>query len=128
MELKKKGVKKISFFSRGKRGYIFTGVFNDKKVGIKVHNPHSEADSIHNEIFIMKKVNKFGVGPKFLFSLKNVVVYEFFEGEKVEDWTYSNAKEDITNMLVECLRQLRTLDINNIDKKEMSHPHKHVIV
>ena len=128
INLNKKEVKNISFFAKGKRGMIFTGNYQGKKLGIKIKNPHSEVDSVKHESNMLKKVNELDIAPNFVFSNDDLVAYEFFEGVVIEEWTINNEKKEIITMLKETFKQLRVLDENILDKKEMSHPHKHVLV
>ena len=48
IKLKEKNVTNLSFFAKGKRGMIFTGEYENKRLGIKIKNPHSEVDSVHH--------------------------------------------------------------------------------
>jgi len=127
IQLKKLGVEPV-FFRKGKRGFIFTGSYEGKKVGIKIKNTHAETDSIYNEVNMLKKVNELCVGPKLLWSNEDIVVYEFFEGVSIGDWIVDKNKDKVIDVLREVFDELRILDINKLDKKEMSHPHKHVLV
>ncbi|MBR9676379.1 methyltransferase [Candidatus Woesearchaeota archaeon] len=128
VKLKKLGVRNFGFFSRGKRGLVFTANYKDKKVGVKVVNKKSDVDSLFIEANNLKRVNDVGIGPKLLLSSNGFVVYEFAEGETIVDWVDSASKSSIRKVLVECFRQLRLLDELSLDKKEMSHPQKHIIV
>lgn len=122
------GVKNLEFFTKGKRGYIFTGIYNDTKVGIKVKNKVSQTDTMFNEARVLKIVNEQNIGPKLIYSDKDLVIYKFFEGLKIGDWIIDKEKQDIKKILLIVFDELRVLDIIKIDKKEMSHPHKHILV
>ena len=56
------------FFTKGKRGFIYTAKLGKKKIAIKEKNPESKAQSrIEFEAYWLKKLNKHKIGPKFIF-------------------------------------------------------------
>lgn len=125
-QLEKKGVSDISYFMKGKRGYIFTGKYKGQKVAIKVKNPKSTAvGTISKEAKMLKLVNKHGLGPKYYFHSPKFIVYKFVEGDLLQDLLDS---PKIKWICKEVFKQCFTLDLLHIDKKEMLRPRKHVIV
>ena len=79
--LESKGICGLRFFAKGKRGHILVGVYQKKKVAVKVKNPESFAiGRLKNEAGILRAVNKKGIGPVLLFSGDGFVVYEFVDG------------------------------------------------
>ena len=75
------------FFSKGKRGIIYISHFKKTKVAIKEKNPKSEAiNIIENEAYFLKKLNKHKIGPEFLFSKNEAIVYKFVEGPFFPDF------------------------------------------
>lgn len=125
-ELEKKDITDISYFTKGKRGYIYTGKYRTKKVAIKVKNPKSTAEgTIVNEARMLKIVNEHDLGPKYLFHSLQFIVYEFVEGELLQDLIDSPKFPAICK---EVFKQCFTLDQLGINKKEMLRPRKHVIV
>ena len=80
--MERKKIKKIKFFKKGHRRFIFTGILNKRKVAIKAKNPKSTSVwRIPNEIKIFKVLKKKKIGPKLLFCYKDFFVYEFIEGD-----------------------------------------------
>lgn len=129
MELEKKGIKNLQVFSRGKRGIIYTGKYKDKKVAIKAPHPASRnPQSIAHEIRLLRRIGPFKIGPTVLFSGSNYFVYEFVEGEFIVDWIARNKKSIIIRVLLCLFDQLFTLDQMGLQKEEMHHPHKHILV
>ena len=127
--LEKKGIREVHYFSRGKRGFIFTGFLKGKKIAIKTNNPESKAVSrIENEANFLKALNKRGIGPKFLLSDVDFVVREFIDGKLIEQYLEINDKKDIIKIINKIFLQLFEMDRLNINKEEMSHPHKHIII
>jgi release factor glutamine methyltransferase len=143
-ELENKGVVDINYLTHGKRGNIFTGYFDrnqrikshipkgsDKvKVGIKIERKESLAlGKIENEIKWYKKLSEFTeLIPRLLFYGENYFVYEFVEGVPILEWIKIHEKKDIIKILVKILNKVLTLDIAGVNKEEMHHPHKHIIV
>ena len=141
-ELERKGVEEIKYLTHGKRGNIFTGI-SDKskrvkthfakkeivKVGIKIKRKESSAiERMKNEAKWLNVLNQKNIGPKFLFSGEDYLVYKFVEGEFILDWIRDNKKTDIKKVLISVLKQCYTLDQLDVNKEEMHHPLKHIVV
>jgi len=127
--LEKNNINNIKYFSKGKRGIIFTGNYTNKKVAIKVKNPESKAIlRTNNEIEFLKILNKKNIGPKLLFSDKDYLIYEFVDGNFIIDYLKNNNKEKIKKMLLKIMNRMFIMDKLKINKEEMSHPTKHIII
>jgi release factor glutamine methyltransferase len=128
-KLENKKTSDIKYFTKGKRGFIFVAKHKNKKVAIKIKNPKSKAMSrIENEIDNLKLLNKKSIGPKLLFHEKDFLVYEFVEGIEVLDFLKKSNKKDSLKIIKDLFNQLFIMDKLNINKEEMSHPHKHIII
>ena len=128
IELEKK-FEKIKFMGKGHRGLLFTGKLNRKKVAIKVKNPESEAvGRIGNEGSWLERLNNRGIGPKLLVKEKEFFAYKFVEGEFILDFLEKACKRDIVKVITTVFEQLFILDKLGVNKEEMHHPVKHVIV
>jgi release factor glutamine methyltransferase len=130
-KLEKKGINNIKYFAKGKRGFVFKGEFKNKIVGIKIKNPESKAIlRTNNEINFLKILNKKKIGPKLLFSGEDFLVYEFVKGPNIgELFSYERLEPKlIKKTLVETMQQMYEMDKMKINKEEMSHPHKHIII
>ena len=72
---------------KGKRSTVYR-IFN---IGMKVELKESKAlCRIENEGKWLKKLNKYGIGPKLYFSGKKFVVFEFFNGKRILNWKIEN--------------------------------------
>ncbi len=127
-EFENKGINNIKFFAKGHRGIIFKACYKKKDIAIKIKRPESKAiDRINNEIKFLKILNKNKIGPKLLFSTKDYFAYEYVPGEFILDYLEKN-KKDIKKILEDVLKQMFVMDKLRINKEEMHHPVKHVVI
>ena len=116
-------------FAKGKRGLIYKEKINGKDVIIKVPHPDSQAkEAVNNEIRFLKLLNKKGIGPKFIKSCNNKLWMEYIEGETIVDFISHSSKKEVIAVLKKVFEQMFILDKMQINKLEMTHPHKHIIV
>ncbi len=128
-ELNKKGVCSLNYFAKGKRGLIFTGRCKNKRIAIKIKHPKSETiKRMENEARWLKALNKKGIGPKFRFSGKNYLAYEFVDGRFIIDAFKKLKKNAIKKILADVLMQCKLMDDIGVAKEEMHHPVKHIII
>lgn len=135
-DLNKKKIKKIKYLTHGKRGNIFTGIYKNKKVAIKIKRKESKAiKRIQKEIKYLKILNKKKIGPKLLSYGENYLAEEFIEGDFILDWINKlkeklekENKEKIKKIIIEVLKQCFELDKLGINKEEMHRPVKHIVV
>ena len=122
-------IKNKKFLAKGHRGIVYTGYLGKKKIVIKEKNPSSEAiRRIKNEARFLRILNKYKIGPKLLKVNKNSIIYEFVDGDFILDFIKKNKKEKIVNVLKDILRQCFVMDKLKINKLEMHHPVKHIII
>ena len=129
--LEKKKIKNIKYFAKGKRGIVFTGYYKNKKTAIKIKNPESEAVlRINNEINFLKILNKKNIGPKLLFYDKDFFAYGFVEGINISEFLEKPIinKKAIIDLIKKIMSQMYIMDKLKINKEEMSHPQKHIII
>lgn len=153
--LESKNITDINYFTHGKRGDIFTGTFsksvsknvsgikslkksseptiNEIKVAVKVKRKESKADGrIENEANWLKLLNKRKIGPKLLFHEKDYLVCQFAEGDFILQWIArsrgAKQKKAISKILNDILEQCFVMDKLGINKEEMHHPLKHIII
>ena len=128
-ELEGKGISDVRYFAKGHRGLLYTGLYKGSKIAIKAKNPKSDAvGRVENEWKWLEKLNKKGIGPKLLFKTEEYFVYEFVNGSLIADTFKESGKTAIKRIIREIFRQLFILDSLKIDKEEMHHPFKHIIV
>jgi release factor glutamine methyltransferase len=116
-------------YAKGKRGVILTATHKKKKVAIKIKKETSEAQgTIENEVRFLKLLNEMGIGPKLIYYDHEKFAYEFAEGDFIEDYLRNSGAKDIRTVLARIVRQLYAMDKAGINKFEMHHPVKHIIV
>lgn len=148
-ELERHHLERVEYFARGKRGIVYKAVLQkgrlikthfpsqeelkktEEDVVIKVERGESRAmERISNEAKWLKKLNKQGIGPRLFLHQKSYLIMEFIEGELILDWIQKKetSKSEIRKVLVNILRQCFALDELGVNKEEMHHPLKHIIV
>ncbi len=128
-KLREKGVTQLTRLTKGHRGWIYTGMYKNKKVSCKVQRTDIGArETVNNEIVQLKKLNKKGIGPQVILSGKDFFVYYYVDGEFILDYVKKASKDDIKRVLVDVFEQMKTMDERGLNKEEMHHPTKHVLV
>jgi release factor glutamine methyltransferase len=128
-ELMSEGFINIKKFAKGHRGIIWKAKLKNKAVAIKTKLLSSEAvGNIEREAEWLKLLNRKGIGPKLLFEGKGHFAYQFIEGIFIKDFIKKANKNRLKKVLKEVFRQCFILDQLKMNKEEMHHPIKHVII
>jgi release factor glutamine methyltransferase len=123
------GAKRISFLAQGKRGMVYVGDWQGKRAVFKMKLPKSQAHgAIGREAHYQQKVNKFGVGPMFYAYEDDILIREYIEGERINDYLTHASSKRIREVIKEIFRQARVLDKAGLEKQEMTNPYKHILV
>jgi release factor glutamine methyltransferase len=129
--LEKKGIENIQPLAKGHRGLIFTGSLKKKKVTIKVQRSDIDAKgTVNNEANRLKLLNKHNIGPKLLFAGNDFFVYEYVPGDFILDYFEKNGvkKKEMLAIIKNVFEQMYVLDQLGLNKEEMHHPLKHIIL
>ncbi|MBI4918437.1 methyltransferase [archaeon] len=128
-KLEQEDITKVHYFAKGKRGMVYKGECEGKIVCIKVKRKANDTyERIRDESKFLQVLNKHNLGPKYLFSDQHHLVYEFVPGENIRDYLETASKEDARKVLITVLKQCKKIDELGINKEEMHHPVKHVII
>ncbi len=139
------GFENIQYFTHGKRGSIYKATLDkngqikthltSKKdvvdVAIKVKRESTEAqNTIENETKWLRVLNKHNIGPKLQVYGKGFFSYVFVKGDFMLGWLQkeNTTKEQTLSVLRDLFNQCFILDFLQVNKEEMHHPHKHVII
>lgn len=127
--LEKKGIKNVFKLAKGHRGIVYAGKYRGKKIAVKRKRPESEAvGRMQNEAKWLKILNKKGIGPRFIFSEDDYFVYYFIDGKFIMDFLREANNREINKVLCDLVDQCNLLDKLGLNKEEMHHPLKHIIV
>lgn len=138
------GVKDLGYLAKGKRGIVFSGLWdinsnvkkflaarNEKKVAIKMRLDSSKAPgTLALEARNLKLVNKKGIGPKLYFEHPSFLIMEFVDGIPLDKFMGLPSKEsDVSKKaIVALLHQAYQLDLMKLQKEEMHRPYSNVLV
>jgi release factor glutamine methyltransferase len=129
--LEKRGVTNIIPLAKGHRGLIYTGRWKNRKITIKLQRQDIGAKgTVDNEVRQLKKLNKYRIGPKLLFFGKDYFAYNYIEGDFIRQYfdKSSTRKKDVIAVLKKVFEKMYKMDQLGLNKEEMHHPVKHVIV
>ena len=111
--------------SKGRRGKVY------KILGfaLKIKRKDSQAvGRLENEARCLKLLNKHGIGPKLYLSGKNWILTKYIKGKEILDYFKYTPTNEKNQIIKEILSQCRTLDKLKINKYEMNHPQKHILI
>src|SRR3989344_81877 len=93
-------------YAKGKRTEVYK-VFN---FIIKIKRKESDAvASIKNEGTWLKKLNKYGIGPRLYYFNDNFLICRFIKGDRILDY-FKKRRNNEKKVVGEVLRQCRILD------------------
>lgn len=122
-------VENLRPYASGKRGVVYTGKYRGNNVAVKIKNPRSAAPArIQIEAHILAALNKRGIGPKIFDADDDFIIMEYVRGMPIMDYFKAGTKADIRSVVKNVFLQLYELDRLKINKEEMHHPIKHIIV
>lgn len=113
-------------FAKGHRSFVYLIDLKGKKLIKKIAKKDIyKQGHIENEAEWLKIMNKHKIGPKLIERGKDYLICEFIEGERILDYW---VKKKDPKIILEIFNQLRVLDKLKVDKEEMHHPVKHIII
>ncbi len=128
-DLEKHKIIDVHYFAKGKRGLVYKGVYAGKSVVVKVQRPDAiTLSTVQFEARWLKKLNPHNIGPKLFFVTEHFLVMEFIDGYLFEEFIQMQQKKDILFMIKKLLQQMYLFDSLGINKYEMNHPDKHIII
>ena len=121
-------ISEVAYLAKGARGVVFSGKYKKKKCAIKTKNVKSKAPAaLQRETDMLKRVNAFGIGPQLYITKSAFVIMEYIEGMKLMDYIQKYPSQKL-HVIIQVLEQLHMLDLQNIEKKELVRPYKHILV
>ncbi|MFH2028833.1 MAG: hypothetical protein ABIJ08_06855 [Nanoarchaeota archaeon] len=127
-------IKNTTYFAKGHRGILYMGEYKKEKVVIKTKRAESKAiDRMENEANFLKILNEKSIGPNFIYYDKknDFLVMEYIDGEFFPIFVEHSSKDNknlikkiVRQIFIQCFR----MDKLKINKEEMHHPYKHIII
>src|SRR3989338_10952221 len=117
----------MQFLARGKRGEVFLTKYRGKTVVVKQIRSTSQAlNTLENEADWLRKLNKQTIGPKLIKLEDGKLFMEYIQGVPIGAYL-ENHPFSVT-LAKEILNQCRVLDKLHVNKFEMHHPTKHILI
>src|SRR3989344_7039323 len=110
----------MEFLGKGKRGKVYL----ENGIATKF----SQSFRVKNEVYWLKILNKHKIGPKLVSYNEDSFSYKFIKGIEIVPWIEKSNKKEIIKILKEIIKQCEILDSLNVNKKEMNHPYKHILI
>ncbi|MBI5393251.1 methyltransferase [Candidatus Woesearchaeota archaeon] len=128
-KLQEINVKDISYLDKGSRGIVYQGNFNKRKVAIKIAKERAELiDVLKKEAKWLRVLEKYRFAPRVIMLTDELLMIELIEGPKILDFLKSSSREANLTIIKDLFAIVCKLDELGINKEEMHHPLKHIIV
>ncbi len=116
-------------FARGRRSIVYVDYVKGKKIAVKKRRRDIAVKThLLNEARWLRKLNKYKIGPKLINANKDQISYEFIDGEFFLDWYDKAGLVDRKKAVKEIFLKMRILDKLKVNKEEMHHPVKHILI
>lgn len=113
------------YFAKGKRSIVYLTKIRNKKIIIKQLYSIKQAKK---EAKFLKILNQYNIGPKLLKRKNNSLYLEYIKGSRILDYFKISNKKQIKSSILSILKQCYILDKLKINKLELHHPLKHIII
>ncbi len=127
-QLQGRGFSGIMPLARGKRGQVYTAMHDEKKAAIKVDRVKENISRVGYEAAFLEKLNKEGIGPQMFMHGEGFIAYWYVEGKPILEFLKEAGHDEARSVITDVLDQLRRMDKLGINKFEMQHPWKHILV
>lgn len=127
-KLKAEGYKDIGFLAKGKRGIVIQATKSSKELCIKYRNPFSSVNTLTNEYNILKILEKEHIAPRPIEFKDNYLVMERINGSEIEEFIKKANRNNAIRILWQIIDYMVLLDSLMINKQEMNHPQKHIMI
>ncbi|MBU7017402.1 MAG: serine/threonine protein kinase [Theionarchaea archaeon] len=111
----------IPILGKGWSSLVVYGIFDNRKVAVKIQRKDSHRISLAREASILRTTNDYGIGPLLYVEGNKFLVLEYADGDPVGESTMK--KEHILTFLEQC----HQLDLLNIDHGQIQGG-KHLLV
>ncbi len=95
----------------------------------KIRRLDSPRANLLHEANVLRRVNRFDIGPKLIAYSNDVEIMEYVRGEILKDWISRRPdRDEVSNVVSNIIMQAYTLDTIGVYHHELSRAHKHIIV
>lgn len=109
----------MEYLAKGHRGIVYLDYYNGKKICVKIEK--RGLGRVKNEAKFLKLLNNIGIGPKFISYKNGKLKYYYVPGVEI-------SKKFNNKIALGVFKQCYKIDKLGIDKFEMHHPLKHVLI
>jgi len=128
-ELERKAVSGVKYYSKGKRGYVYSAFYKGERVAVKHLRSDTKAkDVISKEASNLMILNKKNIGPRLIMYNEDYIVTEFIEGDTFLEYVSKHDRKEIVKVMLDILRQCSLMDDLHISKEELTRPFKDLII
>ena len=117
----------LAFLARGKRSIVYR-VLNSDAV-VKTPHPTTKAcNHLAIEARFLEILNRHGIGPKLISYREGELKMAYVPGERIDRFLARADRNTCEAVLQKVISQLAVMDRLGINKAELNHPYKHIIV
>jgi len=122
----KNRIENLHYFSKGWRGIIYRGCFEEKEVAIKVARSVEKEYSIKKEADILERLKGYKHFPQILLKGEDFFIYEFIEGKSIEELELT--PEEKLKIYLQVLDMAYLLDRLKINRDEFARLDKNLLI
>jgi len=119
----------MDYLSKGKRGMVYLLEEGGKTLVVKKKREGSTAlRALENEAYWLPLMNRHKIGPRFHRFDDGGLVMEYVEGPPFVEWRVGRSLSEQKKMIRKIFQQCRTMDRLHVNKLEMTHQVKHILI
>jgi len=124
------GIQGRMVLGKGHVGVVLRARWRGLDVAVKARRTDADRRSMVEEAERLGRANEAGVGPKLHCFSRDFIVMELVEGPYFGEWAkaYEGGVEGFHSVVLEILRQVRSLDEAGLDHGELTRVRRHFIV
>ncbi|WP_333784340.1 hypothetical protein [Thermocrinis sp.] len=119
-------IENLQYFSKGWRGIIYRGRFEEKEVAVKVARSVEKEYSIRKEADILERLKGYKHFPQILLKGEDFFMYEFIEGKPIEELELT--PEEKLKIYLQVLDVAFLLDSLEINRDEFARLDKNLLI
>jgi len=121
----KNQIDNLQVIGKGWRGIVYRGFYKGKDLAFKVPREEIHKKAINKEAYLLRELNKYGIGGKLELTGEDFFAYRFIDGKPLNKVLN---KQNASKLLHQLFCTARKMDKIGISKDEMHRPYKNVLV